>query len=59
MVGSIFYFKHKILKDEKTGEFDRPAAEKVLREEEEISRKTGNPTNRRLCLLTSSLRKAN
>jgi tetrahydromethanopterin S-methyltransferase subunit H len=43
MVGSIFYFRHKILKDEKTGEFDKLAAERVLREEEEMSRKTGNP----------------
>ena len=43
MVGSIFYFKHKIVKDEKSGEFDHSAAEKVLREEEEISQKTGNP----------------
>jgi tetrahydromethanopterin S-methyltransferase subunit H len=43
MIGSILYFKHKILKNDKTGEFDREEAERLLRQEEEMSRKTGNP----------------
>jgi tetrahydromethanopterin S-methyltransferase subunit H len=43
MMGSIFYFKQKIVKDEKTGEFDEAEAEKMLKREEEISKKTGNP----------------
>jgi tetrahydromethanopterin S-methyltransferase subunit H len=43
MVGSIFYFKDKIVKDEKHGDFDALAAEKLLREEAEISQRTGNP----------------
>lgn len=42
MVGSIFYFKHKIVKNDKTGEFDEAEAEKLLRAEEEMSHKTGN-----------------
>ncbi len=43
MIGSIFYHKHRIVKDERKGEFDREEAERILKEEEEISRKTGNP----------------
>lgn len=43
MVGSIFYFKQKIVKNEKTGEFDEAEAEILLRDEEEASSKTGNP----------------
>jgi tetrahydromethanopterin S-methyltransferase subunit H len=43
MIGSIFYHKHKILKDEKTGDFDRKKAEELLAKEAEISEKTGNP----------------
>ena len=43
MIGSIFYHKHKIVKDEKTGEFDKEKAEELLKMEEEISDKTGNP----------------
>jgi tetrahydromethanopterin S-methyltransferase subunit H len=43
MIGSIFYHKHKILKDEKKGEFDKDKAEELVRKEEEISNKTGNP----------------
>ncbi|MEM1566037.1 MAG: tetrahydromethanopterin S-methyltransferase subunit H [Candidatus Bathyarchaeia archaeon] len=43
MIGSIFYHKHKIVKDERTGEFDKEGAEKLLKEEEEISKKIGNP----------------
>ena len=43
MIGSIFYHKDKIVKDEKTGEFDKKKAEELLKREEEISAKTGNP----------------
>ncbi|MEM3577909.1 MAG: tetrahydromethanopterin S-methyltransferase subunit H [Candidatus Bathyarchaeia archaeon] len=43
MVGSIFYHKHKIVKDERKGEFDKDKAEELLKEEEEVSKKTGNP----------------
>jgi len=43
MIGSIFYHKHKIVKDERKGEFDKAKAEELLKREEEISDKTGNP----------------
>lgn len=43
MIGSIFYYKDKIVKDEKTGEFDKDNAEKLLKAEEETSSRTGNP----------------
>jgi len=43
MIGSIFYFKEKILLNDKTGEFDKEEAENLLRKEDEISKKTGNP----------------
>jgi tetrahydromethanopterin S-methyltransferase subunit H len=43
MVGSIFYSGHKILKDEKRGEFDGIKAQKLLKIEEELRDKTGNP----------------
>jgi len=43
MIGSIFYHKQKILANEKTGEFGREEAEKLLKKEDEISDKTGNP----------------
>ncbi|MEM3730416.1 MAG: tetrahydromethanopterin S-methyltransferase subunit H [Candidatus Bathyarchaeia archaeon] len=43
MVGSIFYHKHKIVRDERKGEFDKDKAEELLKEEEEISKRTGNP----------------
>nr|MDO8099217.1 tetrahydromethanopterin S-methyltransferase subunit H [Candidatus Njordarchaeota archaeon] len=42
MIGSIFYFKQKILLNEKTGEFDKEQAENLLSKEDEISKKTGN-----------------
>jgi len=42
MIGSIFYHKHKIVKDEKKGEFDKKKAEELLNREGEISEKTGN-----------------
>lgn len=43
MIGSIFYHKHKIVKNEKTGEFDKAKAEELLKREEELLDKTGNP----------------
>jgi tetrahydromethanopterin S-methyltransferase subunit H len=43
MLGSIFYHKEKILKNEKTGEIDREKAEELLNQEREVSNKTGNP----------------
>jgi tetrahydromethanopterin S-methyltransferase subunit H len=43
MIGTIFYHKHKILKDEKAGDFDKRKAEELLMREAEMSEKTGNP----------------
>jgi len=43
LVGSIFYNKHSILKDEAKGEFDRERAEGLIKLQEEFSDKTGNP----------------
>jgi len=43
MIGSIFYYKDKIVNDEKTGTFEKDRAEEVLKAEAEISAKTGNP----------------
>lgn len=43
MIGSIFYHKHKIVLNEKTGEFDKQKAEELLMKEKEISDRTGNP----------------
>jgi tetrahydromethanopterin S-methyltransferase subunit H len=43
LIGSIFYHKHKIVKDEKKGEFDKEKAEELLKKEEEMSDRTGNP----------------
>lgn len=43
LIGSIFYHRHKIVIDEKKGEFDREKAEDLLKKEEEISKETGNP----------------
>jgi tetrahydromethanopterin S-methyltransferase subunit H len=43
MIGSIFYNKQNIFKDEKTGKFDKEKAEELLQREKVISEKTGNP----------------
>ncbi len=43
LVGSMFYNKHSIVKDELKGEFDRDAAEKLIKRQEEFSDITGNP----------------
>ncbi|MBS7648176.1 MAG: tetrahydromethanopterin S-methyltransferase subunit H [Candidatus Bathyarchaeia archaeon] len=42
LIGSIFYNKHRIVKNQETGEFDREEAERVINEQEEFSNKTGN-----------------
>jgi tetrahydromethanopterin S-methyltransferase subunit H len=49
MIGSIFYHRHKIVKDAKTGEFDEAVAEKLLEHERELSDKTGNPRMVDIC----------
>jgi len=43
MVGSIFFHGDKTVTDEKTGLFDRARAEGLLKREEELSDRTGNP----------------
>jgi tetrahydromethanopterin S-methyltransferase subunit H len=43
LIGSIFYNKHHIVKDELKGEFDREEAERLIKRQEEYSDKTGNP----------------
>jgi len=43
MIGSIFYHKDKIVNDEKAGTFEKEKAEELLKAEEEISDRTGNP----------------
>jgi tetrahydromethanopterin S-methyltransferase subunit H len=43
MIGSIFYHGHKIVTDEKKGEFNQEKAVKLLEKEKEIGEKTGNP----------------
>ena len=43
MMGSIFFHGDKLVKDDKEGIFDREKAVELLRKEEEISARTGNP----------------
>ena len=43
LMGSIFYSRHRIVKDPIKGEFDRKAAEDLLNKEEELSEETGIP----------------
>jgi tetrahydromethanopterin S-methyltransferase subunit H len=43
LIGTMFYNKHRIVKDEQKGEFDREEAEKLINTQEEFSAKTGNP----------------
>jgi len=43
LVGTIFYGGHKIVKDAKTGQFDKAAAESLIKKQEEMSQITGNP----------------
>jgi tetrahydromethanopterin S-methyltransferase subunit H len=44
LIGSIFYHGHKIVINEKTGEFDKEKAERLIKLQEEFSDKTGNPS---------------
>lgn len=43
LIGSIFYHKHKLVKDEKRGVFDRDAAESLIKSQEELSDKVKIP----------------
>ncbi len=43
LIGGIFYTKHRIVEDEKTGKFNRGEAERLISEMEEFSDKTGLP----------------
>ena len=43
LIGSIFYHGHDVLIDEHRGEIDRDAAERLIRCQEDYTRRTGNP----------------
>jgi tetrahydromethanopterin S-methyltransferase subunit H len=43
LIGTIFYSKHKIVYDEKKGEFDKAEAEKLIEKQRKYSELTGNP----------------
>ena len=43
LIGSMFYHGHKVLIDEDRGEFQRDAAERAIREQEDYAQRTGNP----------------
>jgi tetrahydromethanopterin S-methyltransferase subunit H len=43
LVGSIFYDRHKIVSDPINGVFDKNKAEELIKRQEEMSDKTGNP----------------
>ncbi|WXG42073.1 MAG: tetrahydromethanopterin S-methyltransferase subunit H [Candidatus Freyarchaeum deiterrae] len=43
LIGSIFYDRHKIVSDPMEGVFDRGKAEELIKRQEEMSDKTGNP----------------
>jgi len=43
LIGSMFYHKHKIVEDEKTGKFHKEKAEELIRLQGEFSDKTGIP----------------
>jgi tetrahydromethanopterin S-methyltransferase subunit H len=43
LIGSMFYHGHQVLTDEDRGEFQRDAAERVIREQEDYAQRTGNP----------------
>ena len=43
LVGTIFYHGHRIMKDENAGTFEETAAEALLKSQEEMSDRTGNP----------------
>ena len=43
LVGSIFYSRHKIVSDERAGIFDKDAADALIKQQAELSDKTGTP----------------
>lgn len=43
LIGSIFYHGHHLQTDEDQGQFDRDAAERLIRLQEDFSERTGNP----------------
>jgi len=43
LVGTIFYHRQRLVKDENTGTFDESAAEELLKTQDEMCDKTGNP----------------
>lgn len=43
LIGSVFYHGDKAVKDDREGIFDREKVEKLLKNEEEMSARTGNP----------------
>jgi tetrahydromethanopterin S-methyltransferase subunit H len=43
LVGTLFYHGHKIVKDENAGTFDEAAAEALVKSQDEMSDRTGNP----------------
>ncbi|MCD4840680.1 MAG: tetrahydromethanopterin S-methyltransferase subunit H, partial [Methanosarcinales archaeon] len=43
LAGTIFYNKHSIVLDPGKGIFDKPAAEKIINRQQELSDETGNP----------------
>ena len=43
LIGSLFHVGHKIVKDQKLGIFDKHKAETLIKIQEEMSEKTGNP----------------
>ncbi len=43
LIGSIFYDKHKIVRDPRKGQFDEVEAEALINKQAEMSDKTGNP----------------
>src|SRR4030042_3097331 len=43
LIGSIFFRKHGIVEDERTGKFDHKRAEELINLQETFSDKTGNP----------------
>ena len=43
LIGTIFYQGHRVITDADAGTFDRPAAEGLIKAQEEFSEKTGNP----------------
>ena len=43
LVGSIFYHGHKIVKDDKVGEFDKNGALDLIKLQNDFSEKTKNP----------------